>query len=161
MPELPSIETEPALTPLAKSEVAARETRRFLKFLVVGGFGFLVDTGTLSACVFVFSMNRVLAKGVAFSLAVISNFIWNRLWTYPESRSKHVVTQIVQFFVVSGVGLGINLVVFHLADKFATAHQWGSTYALYFAQCAAVGVALFWNYAANRLITYNDISLGG
>ena len=155
----PSSELDPvAAARRAKTRAAGRETSRFLKFLVVGAFGFLVDTGSLSVFVFWFSMNRVIAKGLAFSLAVVSNFIWNRLWTYPDSRSKSVITQVAQFSLVSVVGLGINLVVFNWADRFAS--RWGSFYALYVAQAAAVGVALFWNYAANRIITYGDVAIG-
>jgi putative flippase GtrA len=142
-----------------KAEAARRETRRFLKFLVVGGLGFLVDTGSLTVLVLVCSMDRVLAKGIAFSLAVVNNFILNRLWTYPDSRSKSLLAQIVQFGAVSLVGLGINLLVFGWADRIAS--RWmGSVFALYTAQCAAVGVALFWNYAANRLVTYGDVGIG-
>jgi putative flippase GtrA len=142
-----------------RAEVARRETRRFFKFLVVGGLGFLVDTGSLSILVLVFSMDRVLAKGIAFSLAVVNNFILNRLWTYPEARSKSLLAQIIQFGGVSLVGLGINLLVFGWVDKFAS-HWLGSILTLYTAQCAAVGVALFWNYAANRFVTYSDVGIG-
>ena len=39
-----------ALTGLDRSG-ARRESQRFLKFLVVGGFSFVVDTGSLSALV--------------------------------------------------------------------------------------------------------------
>jgi putative flippase GtrA len=157
---LKNAEGSPAQTARALDAAGARrETRRFLKFLVVGAFGFVVDTGSLSLFVLVFSMNRVVAKGIAFSLAVISNFIWNRLWTYPESRSKSLFAQVSQFFLVSVVGLGTNLLVFAWVDKMAS-HFISPALALYAAQCGAVGVALFWNYAANRVVTYNDIRLG-
>jgi putative flippase GtrA len=142
-----------------RAEVARRETRRFFKFLVVGGLGFLVDTGALSVLVLIFSMDRELAKGISFTLAVVNNFILNRLWTYPDSRSKSMLAQVVQFGLVSLVGLGINLLVFSWANKLAL-HWVGSVLALYAAQCTAVGVALFWNYAANRFVTYGDVGLG-
>jgi len=148
---------DPAPTLIGR--LANRETRRFLKFLVVGGFGFLVDTGSLTLFALVFSMNRVAAKGCAFVLALISNFIWNRLWTYPDSRSKSVVVQVAQFCLVSVVGLGINLLVFGWVDNLAL-RWWPPLYALYVAQVAAVGVALFWNFAANRFVTYSDVGLG-
>ncbi len=142
-----------------RAEAARRETRRFFKFLVVGGLGFVVDTGVLSLLVLAFSVDRVIAKGVAFSLAVVNNFIWNRFWTYPESRSKSALAQVAQFALVSLVGLGINLIVFGWANR--TALHWvSSLLALYVAQATAVGVALFWNYAANRLVTYRDVGIG-
>jgi len=83
----------------------------------------------------------VLAKGIAFCLAVVNNFILNRLWTYPDSRSKSLLAQVVQFGLVSLVGLGINLVVFRWVDNLAL-QRLGNVLALYTAQCAAVGVAL-------------------
>jgi putative flippase GtrA len=89
----------------------------------------------------------------------VNNFILNRLWTYPDSRSKSMLAQVVQFGLVSLVGLGINLLVFSWANKLAL-HWVGSVLALYAAQCTAVGVALFWNYAANRFVTYGDVGLG-
>ena len=142
-----------------RAAAARRETRRFFKFLLVGGLGFLVDTGTLTVLALIFSMNPVLAKGIAFSLAVVNNFILNRLWTYPDSRSKSLLAQVVQFGGVSLVGLGINLLVFGWVDKLAL--RWVSpVLALYTAQCAAVGVALFWNFAANRFVTYSDVGIG-
>jgi putative flippase GtrA len=143
----------------APRETARREVGRFLKFLAVGAFGFLIDTGSLSVFVFVLSLNRVLAKGLAFSLAVICNFILNRLWTYPDSRSKSLLAQSAQFALVSLVGLGINLVIFGWVDAFAMRFV-SAFYALYIAQAAAVGVALFWNYAANRVVTYGDVAIG-
>jgi putative flippase GtrA len=130
-----------------------------LKFLAVGAFSFVVETGSLTALVLVFSMNRVAAKAIAFALAVLSNFIWHRFWTYAESRSKHVLTQAAQFTLLSVIGLGINLLAFRGADLLLVPLL-GSVPALYAAQCTAVGVTLFWNLLANRLITYSDVKLG-
>jgi putative flippase GtrA len=147
------------LPALDRAEIARRETRRFFKFLLVGGLGFLVDTGSLSVLALVFSMDPVLAKGISFTLAVVNNLILNRLWTYPEARSKSLLAQSMQFIGVSLVGLGINLLVFSWVDKLAL-HWVSSVLALYTAQCAAVGIALFWNYAANRFVTYSDVGIG-
>ena len=141
------------------SFLGRKEAQRFFKFLVVGGIGFCVDTGTLTLLVLVFSVDRVVAKGVAFALAVLNNFIWNRLWTYPEARSKSLLAQVSMFVVVSCVGLGIALVVFNFVDHLARGHV-SPVLSLYTAQAASVGVALFWNYAANRFITYNDVAIG-
>jgi GtrA-like protein len=68
---------------------------------------------------FALHTDRTLAKGISFSLAVVSNYMLNRFWTHPDSRSKSVLAQITQFAVVSLVGLGINLVVFNWADHVA------------------------------------------
>lgn len=146
-------------SPLDRRAIARSETRRFLKFLAVGGIGFLIDTGALSALALGLHADATFAKGLSFSLAVVSNYLLNRFWTYPDSRSKSVLAQITQFMVVSLVGLGINLVVFHWANRLAL-HWVSAVWALYVAQASAVGVALFWNFGANRFITYGDVALG-
>ncbi len=140
-----------------------KEVKRFIKFAIVGGIGFVIDTGTLSLLVFPMRLNsdngRLLAKTISFTLAVISNFTWNRRWTYPESRSKPVSKQLTQFFVLNVIGLGINLAVFRLVDSLLNP-MLGLVLALYGAQIASVSIAMFWNFAANRLVTYNDVKFG-
>lgn len=144
-------------TPLTRG--ATREFQRFIKFLVVGGVGFVVDTGSLTALVFLLSSDRRLAKGLSFCLAVATTFTLNRVWAYRESRSKSMGAQLVQFLGISLVGLVINIVVFGLVDRLLH-ERVGSAPALYAAQVCAVGTALVWNFIANRLITYNDVKLG-
>ncbi len=140
-----------------------KEAKRFIKFAIVGGIGFVIDTSTLYALVFLFGLSddreRTLAKAISFMLAVTSNFIWNRRWTYPESRSKPLGKQMAQFFVLNLLGLGINLIVFTFVDSLLVPIM-DLKLAIAGAQVAAVGVALFWNFAANRLVTYNDVKFG-
>lgn len=72
----------------------SKEVERFLKFAVVGFIGAAVDFGTvivLQATLFppadkdgvAIPSNVVVATSIAFLAAVISNFLWNRFWTYP------------------------------------------------------------------------------
>ncbi len=136
--------------------LAARESGRLLKFLIVGAAAFVVDTGSLSAFVLLFSMNRILAKALSFLLAVSASFAGNYLWTYRDSRSKPIARQLAQYACVSIGGLGVNLVVFGTV-QWAASGLWGRVPALYVGQVAAVGAAMFWNFVANRLITYNDV----
>jgi len=55
---------------------------------------------------------RLLAKTISFLLALTSNFIWNRYWIYPESRSKRLRVQVAQFSLVNVLGLALNLLIF-------------------------------------------------
>lgn len=145
-----------------------KELKRFIKFLVVGSIGFVVDAGTFNLLFLGFhftgEMERGLAKAISFSLAVISNFTWNRLWTYPDSRSKAVHRQLTQFFLVSLVGLGINQAVFRTLDGVFIAllrpvlgERAGLALGANLALICATLVVLFWNFFANRFWTYNDV----
>lgn len=156
----------------------AKEVERFIKFAFVGTLGFIIDVGTvilLQNTVLPPESHRqvLLANSIAFILAVSSNFIWNRFWTYPDSRSYSIRRQLTQFGIVSVIGLVIRNVWISSAYEFlgqlSTAtlqgmlpdyaptlidqNKLGTTIALIF----GVLIVMIWNFAANRLWTYNDV----
>jgi len=148
-----------------------KEIVRFLKFSIVGTIGAAVDFGTLYLLHAVLGLPIVLANACSFSAAVLSNFIWNRCWTYPDSRSKPVRTQLVQFFIVNIAGWGINTGILVLL-RYPCASLIGSlgqslpaladpelVYKLGYnlAKAIATGVVLFWNFFVNRCWTYSDV----
>ena len=139
-----------------------------MRFAVVGTIGAVVDFGTFNVLTSVFQVSSILASVCSFTAAIISNFLWNRFWTYPDSRSKNLSKQMVQFVVVSLIGLGIRTPLFAGLERllitffernlqkgfFVTPTFVGHNIAL----AIAVGVVMMWNYFANRYWTYNDIS---
>lgn len=145
-----------------------RERERFLKFSVVGAFGALVDFSTFHLLMSLLGISPVLSQVFSFTAAIISNFIWNRFWTYPDSRSKPLTYQLGTFFVVNIIGLGIRTPIFSgledpfrrlflqvqfLPIGFVTVDRLGYTFAL----GVAVVVVMFWNFFINRVWTYNDV----
>lgn len=143
-----------------------KERARFMRFLVVGGIGFLVDFGTFNLLTSVFQVEAVLSTVFSFIAAIISNFIWNRYWTYPDSRSKRIYRQLIEFSAVSATGLLIRTPIFALVEKpmrriFETlslpiplsSEFLGHNAAL----AAAVIVVMFWNFFVNRYWTYADV----
>jgi len=148
--------------------VNPRERTRFLKFAVVGAIGAVVDFGAFNLLSSVFSVNKIIASMLSFSAAVISNFIWNRYWTYPDSRSKSIVKQLLEFSIINVIGLTIRTPLFALlSEKLPkyfesiiyfkyiplTPAFWGHNVAL----AIAVVVVMFWNFFINRHLTYSDV----
>ena len=100
----------------------SKERGRFLRFMVVGTIGAVIDLGTFNLLSSVLGVPALFAQAVSFSLAVVSNFLWNRYWTYPDSRNKPVVSQLGQFLIVSVIGLTIRTLIF---DRLQDAHDLG------------------------------------
>jgi len=134
-----------------------RELKRFIKFAMVGAFGMIVDLTVLNVLHKLFGLHLLVANSISFTAAVLSNFTWNRLWTFPESRERPLATQLGQFAVVNIIGLGINnvvlWVVFHLITN-VIHDPWDYN----LAKVTAIGIVLFWNYFVNRKWTYKGIS---
>ena len=142
-----------------------KEAKRFLKFASVGALGALTDFTILNVLIQAFHMLEELANVFSFSAAVAQNFTLNRLWTFPESQSRSVRRQLVQFLLVSLVGLGINTLIFSLIHR-SLEPYWitllesepiGHLISYNFAKLFAIGVVLFWNFTANRLWTYRGL----
>lgn len=132
------------------------EFKRFLKFAMVGGFGALVDYTVLSLLVLEFGMDKAIANLFSVTAAIISNFTWNRLWTFPESQERPVHSQFAQFAIVNLIGLGINELVFVAVDVYIFEPTVGQ-YGFLLAKAVAIGVVLFWNFGVNRVTTYRHI----
>jgi putative flippase GtrA len=145
-----------------------RERSRFMRFALVGVIGAVVDFGTFNLLTGVFRVPAVLASMCSFGAAIVSNFTWNRYWTYPDSRSKRVSRQMLQFGLISLIGLLIRTPLFALLEtplrNLFTAVQIPALTALSpdflghnLALAIAVVVVMFWNFFVNRYWTYGDV----
>ncbi|MGB3701054.1 MAG: GtrA family protein [Anaerolineales bacterium] len=145
-----------------------RERTRFFRFAAVGIFGAVVDFGTFNLLTNFVGLSAVWASVFSFIAAIISNFTWNRYWTYPDSRSKPLGRQLFQFSFVSILGLLIRVPIIALLEPlfnriftdlaflpvgFITAEFLANNLAL----AVAVIVVMFWNFFINRYWTYGDV----
>lgn len=142
------------------------ERTRFLKFMVVGAFGALVDFGIANLLSHFFDMPLVFAGTISFTCAVISNFMWNRYWTYPESRSRPLAHQLGMFFAVNLAGVAIRIPILHFVEPplfnlFSSSTIIDAISPEFIARnvtlALAVGIVMLWNFFINRYWTYNDV----
>ena len=172
-----------AISTLARrSGARAREVERFLRFSVVGVIGAIVDLGTLTLLQATLlppssKFYVELATAIAFLVAVVNNFLWNRYWTYPDSRTRSIRRQLAQFTLVNAVGLAVRTSLISATYTFlgftlmplvlplvralqpdylpsATTEAKLGTFA---AWVIAVIVVMLWNFFVNRYWTYSDV----
>jgi putative flippase GtrA len=139
----------------------AKEAERFFRFLIVGTVGFVVDFGTLTLLKELAGLATLVANTISFSAAVFSNFTFNRYWTYPDSRTKSILSQIGQFAVVSILGLIINNTILLFLespfDNLLSELHVATVRGYIPAKMIATVVVLFWNFFVNRYWTYSDV----
>ena len=175
-----------AIVALARrSGERSREVERFLRFSVVGVVGAVVDLGTLTllqATVLPPTSDfRVqLATATGFIAAVFNNFLWNRYWTYPDSRTRSIRRQLTQFALVSAVGLAVRTALISatygplgaalMPAALPLIQMAGSEYLPSATDQARLGttaawvlaviVVMMWNFFINRHWTYSDVDQG-
>jgi putative flippase GtrA len=142
------------------------ERTRFFKFAMVGALGALIDFGVMNLLSHFTKMSLVYAGTISFTIAVISNFIWNRVWTYPDSRSRTLISQLGMFFLVNLAGVAIRIPTLHFLEPpilrffdgiFQTSYKTAEFYANNLTLACAVGIVMIWNFFVNRYWTYNDV----
>jgi len=133
------------------------EFTRFAKFAVVGMIGAAVDFGVLNVLVLGLGWPKEYANLVSVSCAIISNFVWNRLWTFPESRDHPVHISFGKFALVNLFGLAINQFVFVTTDALVFDGMFPHPLDYNLAKACAIIVVLFWNFFVNRRWTYRGI----
>jgi putative flippase GtrA len=75
---------------------------QLLKFCAVGASGYVVNLCVFALCVEGLGAHHLVGATVAFVVAVLNNFWWNRHWTF-RARSGHAGFQAARFFTVSVV----------------------------------------------------------
>lgn len=133
---------------------------RFIKFGIVGASGVLVNLSMLYAGQeFLFStivsetLRLNLSLALAIFIATISNFSWNRIWTWHDRkslRSVPIVVQFGQYALACWVGTAIQVALTNLFVLFM--HYLP-------ANLIAVVIASLFNFVANDLWTFGRLKL--
>jgi putative flippase GtrA len=119
---------------------------QLLKFGIVGGSGYLINLAMFAILAGSLDVHHTIAAIGAFCVAVTSNFLWNRYWTFGPGDGP-AGFQAVRFFAVSLVSLGLNLIVL---EALVSGHTVGELAA----QAIAVAVAMPFNFLGNKLWTF-------
>ena len=119
---------------------------KLIKFGLVGITGMLIDFSFTWLCKEKLRWNKYLSNSIGFTLAVISNFILNRIWTFKNYDA--VAPQFIKFLMVSLAGLLINNLLLYTFIKRTDKN-------FYVLKLLVIGIVFFWNYFINLFFTFN------
>ncbi|HEX4733412.1 MAG TPA: GtrA family protein [Thermoleophilaceae bacterium] len=83
------------------------------KFLLVGLSGYVVNLAVFTFSLEVLGVHHIAAATIAFGVAVMNNFWWNRHWTFGAGEG-HAGFQAARFFAVSVVAFLIQVSLLEL-----------------------------------------------
>lgn len=116
------------------------------KFCAVGALGYVINLAVYSGVLHA-GVHYLAAATCSFVVAATSNYLLNRAWTFRDRRG-HFGVQGLQFFVVSAVALGANLLVLKLLVEAGLGKRP--------AQAIAILVATPLNFLGNRLWSFRN-----
>ncbi len=121
---------------------------QFLRFAVVGGTGFIVDT----ACVYALRAEFGLygAGLIAWAVSVTMNWVMNRLWTFRGQGGGPAHRQFLRYVAVSVVGFVLNRGAYALMVTFVAAAAAEPV----LATAAGALAGMFANYFLSRAMVF-------
>lgn len=172
-PDVSAVELgTPAPTSLAKT---------ILKFLIVGGASFIIDTGITFflmrvvhvrgeelgnslgkwliqefPSVFAFAKkpdNAALPilNGIASLVAMFNSFMLNRSWTFKVQGKEQKMAQLRRFYTVSISGQVINVGLVTMLYNLIPGHR---NWSLFVSKVIATGIAAVWNFLGQRYYAF-------
>jgi putative flippase GtrA len=117
---------------------------KFLKFIIVGFSGMIVDFSITILLKEKLKVNRYISNSAGFTIAASSNYLFNRFWTF-ESNNPKILIEYSTFLLISLIGLAINNLIIYLFEK---------KLKFYFAKFLAIMVTSLWNFTANYYLNF-------
>jgi len=124
--------------------------QKLLKFGFVGLSGICVDFFITWMLKEKLRLNKYVANAAGFSVAVVSNFFLNYVWTFKGTITS-VPAAFGLFFAIAFVGLLLNscfIYTFHELRKIN----------FYLSKTGAIIFVFLWNFTANYFFNFHSIS---
>jgi dolichol-phosphate mannosyltransferase len=118
---------------------------QFVRFGAVGATGYAVNLGVFALLVHGLGVHFQVAAVVAWLVAVLNNFWWNRHWTFGAGDG-HAGFQAARFFVVSFAAFLVSFLILTLLVHAGTAKV--------VAQAIAIVAATPLNFLGNKLWSF-------
>lgn len=121
---------------------------QFFKFAFVGLIGTFVNIFILYILTEYFNIYYIISALFAFFIAVTTNFIFNKIWTFSEKIYERTTKEYTNFFLVSLSALSVNIFFLYIFTEFLGIHY-------IISQIIAIGISLMINFIENKIWTFH------
>ena len=129
--------------------------KRFVKVMIIGIVGALVQNVTYPLLRFFLHVPLTLALIISFSLAVSSNFYGNRHWSFKDRRgNSHWISEFIKFYA-SCLG---SLLIQYLVLKGSSLVFGEGILREQIYLVIGIGLGLFWNYTISSKVIWQSKS---
>lgn len=133
---------------IPQSSYAQRLIAAFLKYLIAGGTGFVVDFCTLSFCYTILGWHYLLSASLGFSAGLVVVYLLSNKWVFAVRQMKERrALEFAIFLIIGLIGLLLtNLLMWILVD--------GCGIHALLAKLVTTAMVLLWNFGARKIILY-------
>lgn len=136
--------------------------RQFIKFGITGAIGAVVDFTVLyllhdflgwQATIELYGSKLIAANMISVFLAIVSNFLINRYWTF-RGHTGNAAQQWTGYFILNIFTWALNqILTSYFTFHFILLSPFGEN-RIYVAKALAIGLILFVNFAGSKFIVF-------
>lgn len=119
-----------------------------LKYLIVGGTCTVVDIGLLYLLTTYVGIYYIISATISFTAGVTLNYFLCTWWIFEKSKIKNRGVEIMLYFIISIMGLLINVTGIWLLTGILSLHYLLSKF-------LATGVTLIWNFCSRKYFLHS------
>ena len=119
----------------------------FLKFSISGLCGVIINFSLTYFLKDKLNLNKYFSNSFALSLALISNYFLNRLWTF-QLDYQSVYYQFSKFLLVVVVSIFFNHIIVYINHKYFKIN-------FYYSKLIAVILVFIWNFFMHSFFTFS------
>lgn len=123
---------------------------QFVRYLVTGGFAFVVDFGLFALCLYKFGWHYLLANLAGLIAGLVLNYALSIAWVFSECKrvlENRKTAEFGIFAVVGFAGVGINQLLMYLM---VGRLEWNEM----LSKVVAAILVLMWNFGARKLMLF-------
>ena len=121
------------------------------KFVLAGAFADVIDIKVFQF-LFLFAPFSLIFKGISFLIATVIKFLFNKHWTFEKPGKDGMGEEAVQFFLVTLVGLGLDVASFYCFSRIETVIPTGLWVELSIIFAAII--AAVWNFLGYKFLVF-------
>ena len=125
---------------------------QFVRYLVTGGFAFVVDFLLYAFCLYELSWHYLVANLVGLVAGLVINYVMSVAWVFSECKRVLEDRKTVEFgvFAIVGIiGVGINELLMLLMVGMLDANEMKS-------KIVAAILVLVWNFGARKMVLFRE-----
>ena len=146
-------ESKSFINRLLKLIISKAFIKQGLKFAFIGTIGTFVNLSVLYLLTEIFDILYLLSETIAFTVALINNYIFNKVVTFNEKIQERIMKKGIKFALISMIALFVNLLILFVLVEFFDMFY-------LFAEIFAIFCAFLINFLGNRFWTFKS-KVGG
>lgn len=135
-------------------------TRKFIRYLIVGGFAAFIDITTFYILSSIINLNYILANTISFTAGLLCNFYLSCKWVFNK-ESKYPLKDFIIFSLIGVIGLLLsNLILVLLLRSYVFRSMFlfeQTNLSEVVAKGISIVIVLIWNFTIRKIIIFDRI----